>query len=40
MLIKGQKYHLQPLIKDLTDIQIVFLGVVEEVYSAIIERQK
>jgi len=40
MLIKGQRYHLQPFIKDLTDIQIVFLSVVEEVYSEIMERQR
>ena len=40
MLIKGQRYHLQPFISDLTDIQIVFLSVVEAVYSEMAERQQ
>ena len=40
MLIKGQRYHLQPFISDLTDIQIVFLGIVEEVYSEMTKRQQ
>jgi hypothetical protein len=40
MLIKGQRYHLQPLIRDLTDTQILFLNVVEQVYSEINKREQ
>ena len=40
MLIKGQKYQLQNRISDLTDIQLIFLKVVEEVYSEIVKRQQ
>jgi len=40
VLIKEQNYQLQPKMYDLTDLQFLFLITLQEVYGAIIERNK
>jgi len=39
MLIKSQKYHLTDKISDLTDVQIIFLSILENVYKDILDRE-